>query len=98
MSSILRVSAERRQRIYSGGLDVSSRTGFLLGAFSSGLSYQPNLLSRGTRDQAIISGARSRPGRAASSRDSSWTRAPPPSDWLSVEPFRHASMSPRAAH
>lgn len=56
MSSILRVSAERRQRIYSGGLDVSSRTGFLLGAFYTGLSYQPNLLSRGTRDQAIISG------------------------------------------
>lgn len=41
---------------YSGGLDVSSRAGFLLGAFYTGLSFQPNLLSRGTRDQAIING------------------------------------------
>jgi uncharacterized membrane protein len=40
----------------SGGLDVSSRAGFLLGAFYTGLSFQPNLLSRGTRDQAIING------------------------------------------
>ena len=56
MGTILGVGEERRQRLYSGGLDVSSRTGFLLGAFYTGLSYQPNLLSRGTRDQAIISG------------------------------------------
>ena len=56
MGTILGIGEERRQRIYSGGLDVSSRTGFLLGAFYTGLSYQPNLLSRGTRDQAIISG------------------------------------------
>jgi uncharacterized membrane protein len=56
MASILGVSDERRQAIYSGGLDVSSRAGFLLGAFYTGLSYQPNLLSRGTRDQALISG------------------------------------------
>ncbi len=56
MGTILGIGEERRQRLYSGGLDVSSRTGFLLGAFYTGLSYQPNLLSRGTRDQAIISG------------------------------------------
>lgn len=56
VASILGVSDERRQRVYSGGLDVSSRAGFLLGAFYTGMSYQPNLLSRGTRDQAIVSG------------------------------------------
>ncbi len=56
MGSILGISEERRLRIQSGGLDVSARTGFLLGAFYTGLSYQPNLLSRGTRDQAIVSG------------------------------------------
>ncbi len=56
MGTILGIGDERRQQIYSGGLDVSSRAGFLLGAFYTGLSYQPNLLSRGTRDQAIISG------------------------------------------
>jgi uncharacterized membrane protein len=56
MATILGLSDEQRQRIYSGGLDVSSRAGFLLGAFYTGLSYQPNLLSRGTRDQAIVSG------------------------------------------
>jgi len=39
-----------------GSIDVSSRAGLLLGAYYTGLSYQPNLLSRGTRDQAIISG------------------------------------------
>ena len=39
-----------------GELDVSARAGLLLGAFSTGSSYQPNLLSRGTRDQALISG------------------------------------------
>jgi uncharacterized membrane protein len=37
-------------------LDVSARAGMLLGAYYTGLSYQPNLLSRGTRDQSIISG------------------------------------------
>ena len=56
MASILGISDARRQHIYSGGLDVSARAGFLLGAFYTGLSYQPNLLSRGTRDQAVISG------------------------------------------
>ncbi|MGN8245797.1 alpha/beta-hydrolase family protein [Cellulomonas soli] len=50
------MSEARRQQIYSGGLDVSARAGLLLGAYSTGLSYQPNLLSRGTRDQAVISG------------------------------------------
>jgi uncharacterized membrane protein len=48
--------ASRLDGWYSGGLDVSSRAGFLLGAYYTGLSFQPNLLSRGTRDQAIING------------------------------------------
>ena len=37
-------------------LDVSGRTGGLLGAFVNGLSFQPNLISRGSQGQAIISG------------------------------------------
>lgn len=37
-------------------MDPAARAGLLLGAFSTGLSYQPNLLSRATRDQAILSG------------------------------------------
>ena len=56
MKTILRMSEARRRQIYSGGLDVSARAGLLLGAYSTGLSYQPNLLSRGTRDQAVIGG------------------------------------------
>ncbi|WP_165372777.1 alpha/beta-hydrolase family protein [Pengzhenrongella frigida] len=43
-------------RIRTGGLDISARAGFLLGAFATGVSYQPNLLSRATRDQALITG------------------------------------------
>ncbi len=39
-----------------GYLDVSARAGVLLGAHASGWSYQPNLLSRASRDQAIIAG------------------------------------------
>src|SRR5664279_1250813 len=39
-----------------GELDISARVGLLLGAYATGMSYQPNLLSRGTRDQAIITG------------------------------------------
>ncbi|MEO8106208.1 MAG: alpha/beta-hydrolase family protein [Actinomycetes bacterium] len=35
---------------------MSSRAGVLLGSYFTGASYQPNLLSRGTRDQALISG------------------------------------------
>ena len=42
--------------ILSEGLDVSARAGLLLGAYYTGMSYQPNLLSRGTRDQALITG------------------------------------------
>jgi uncharacterized membrane protein len=42
--------------IYVGGVDISARAGLLLGAYGTGMSYQPNLLSRGTRDQAMISG------------------------------------------
>jgi uncharacterized membrane protein len=37
-------------------LDLSAQAGVLLGAFMTGRSFQPNLLSRGTRDQAILSG------------------------------------------
>ena len=40
----------------AGRLDVSARAGVLLGTYLSGASYQPNLLSRGSRDQALISG------------------------------------------
>ena len=39
-----------------GELDISARAGLLLGAYATGMSFQPNLLSRGTRDQAIITG------------------------------------------
>ena len=42
--------------LYTHGLDVSSRAGVLLGAYFTGASYQPNLLSRSSRDQALISG------------------------------------------
>lgn len=37
-------------------LDLSAQAGVLLGAFMTGRSFEPNLLSRGTRDQAILSG------------------------------------------
>ncbi|HQR79038.1 MAG TPA: alpha/beta-hydrolase family protein [Actinomycetota bacterium] len=37
-------------------LDLSAQAGILLGAFMTGRSFQPNLLSRATRDQAILSG------------------------------------------
>lgn len=37
-------------------MDVSARAAMLLAAFVGGRSYQPNLLTRGTRDQALITG------------------------------------------
>ena len=37
-------------------LDLSAHAGILLGAFMTGRSFQPNLLSRATKDQAILSG------------------------------------------
>ena len=37
-------------------LDISARGGLLLGAYAAGRSTQPNLLTRGTADQAIITG------------------------------------------
>lgn len=37
-------------------IDPPARTGALLGAYLTGLSYQPNLLTRATRDQAVIGG------------------------------------------
>ena len=42
--------------VKAGHLDVSARAGVLLGAHASGSSYQPNLLSRASRDQALIAG------------------------------------------
>lgn len=39
-----------------GQLDVSARAGVLLAAYSAGSSTQPNLLTRGTGDQALITG------------------------------------------
>ncbi len=42
--------------IKAGWLDVSGKAGVLLGAHASGSSYQPNLLSRASRDQALIAG------------------------------------------
>src|SRR4029077_14879624 len=42
--------------VNAGRLDVSARAGVLLGAHASGSSYQPNLLSRASRDQALIAG------------------------------------------
>ena len=38
-------------------MDVSARAGMLLAAFVAGRSNQPNLITRGTRDQALITGA-----------------------------------------
>jgi len=43
-------------RFHIGELDISARAGFLLGAVITGMSFQPNLLSRGTRDQAVVTG------------------------------------------
>lgn len=40
----------------AGWLDVSAKAGVLLGAHASATSYQPNLLSRASRDQALIAG------------------------------------------
>lgn len=37
-------------------VDTSARAGLFLGAIAIGASFQPNLLTRATRDQAIISG------------------------------------------
>lgn len=68
-------TAAWRQRVYDGSLDVSSRAGFLLGAVTVGLSYQPNLLSRGTRDQAIISGVGAGVGYAWGSAAHSFLRS-----------------------
>lgn len=39
-----------------GQLDVSARAGLLLAAYAAGSSTQPNLLTRGTLDQALITG------------------------------------------
>jgi len=44
--------------------DPAARAGTLLGAFYTGLSYQPNLLTRATRDQAVIGGVAAAVGYA----------------------------------
>lgn len=49
------VRASARIRL-ERGLDVSAKAGVILSAAAVGASYQPNLLTRGTRDQAIITG------------------------------------------
>ena len=49
----------RHSHVQAGRLDVSARAGVLLGSHASGTSYQPNLLTRGIRDQAIIAGVAS---------------------------------------
>lgn len=41
---------------YPSGMDHGSSTGLIGAAIALGQSFQPNLLTRGTRDQAIISG------------------------------------------
>ena len=46
----------RRSRFSAGRLDVSARAGVSLAAHVSGTSFQPNLLSRDSRDRALISG------------------------------------------
>lgn len=52
-------AASRLERIMGNRipeLDVSARAGMLLAGFSSGRSNQPNLLTRSTADQALITG------------------------------------------
>ncbi|MDP4714322.1 MAG: hypothetical protein NWS04_00555, partial [Candidatus Nanopelagicales bacterium] len=49
MSLLSRVSVPR-------DLDPSSRAGLMLAAISIGMSYQPNLLTRRSLDQGIITG------------------------------------------
>ena len=48
--------ARMASHLKAGWLDVSAKAGVLLGAHASGTSYQPNLLSRASRDQALIAG------------------------------------------
>lgn len=71
MNSLTSGAVGRLQR----GLDVSARAGVLLGAAAVGASYQPNLLSRGTRDQAIISGAAAAAGYGWGSTAHSFLRS-----------------------
>ena len=82
------IDAPWRQSFYSKGLDVSSRAGFLLGAYYTGLSLQPNLLSRGTRDQAIVSGVAASVGYAWGTSVHSFLRS-------TADRLPQASISPR---
>lgn len=49
-------SVESAAAAQAKALDVSSRAGVLLAAYAAGSSTQPNLLTRGTPDQALITG------------------------------------------
>lgn len=48
--------ADPGARAVSSGLDHPARTGLIGAGIALGRSFQPNLLTRGSRDQAIISG------------------------------------------
>jgi uncharacterized membrane protein len=79
-------------RFHIGELDISARAGLLLGAYATGMSYQPNLLSRGTRDQAIITGVAAASAYGWGSTAHSFLRSS--ADRL---PTAHESMNGRIA-
>jgi uncharacterized membrane protein len=59
----------------SDDLDLSAQAGILLGAFMTGRSFQPNLLTRSTRDQAILSGVAAASGYGWGTSAHSFLRA-----------------------
>jgi uncharacterized membrane protein len=73
-------------------LDISTRTGVLLGGFMNGLSFQPNLISRGSTGQAIISGVAAASAFGWASASHSVLRSV-----ANRLPGAHASMAGRAA-
>jgi len=56
-------------------LDLSAQAGILLGAFMTGRSFQPNLLSRATKDQAILTGVAAATGYGWGTSAHSFLRA-----------------------
>ena len=54
---MVRTGPLARATDYPSAMDHGSSTGLIGAAIALGHSFQPNLLTRGTRDQAIISGA-----------------------------------------
>lgn len=56
-------------------LDISARAGLVLGAFINGVSFQPNLISRGSEAQAIISGMAASIGFSWASSSHSFLRS-----------------------